>query len=187
MRIRFLPILLLLVAVAAGCRDDATVTPLAQDQDLPADQIIYDIQHTMTSEGVRNAVLNGDSAYLYQTGRTMDIIGVELTFFSETGRETGFLTAERGNYNSATGTMVARGTVVLVTRDTDGERRLETEELHYDLNGDRMWSDVPVVMREAGTTLHGTSFRADARFQNRTVTGARTSGGLEGEGRRISF
>ncbi|HEV2129556.1 MAG TPA: LPS export ABC transporter periplasmic protein LptC, partial [Longimicrobiaceae bacterium] len=91
------------------------------------------------------------------------------------------------NYDSASGQMVARGNVVLTTLDTDAQRRLETEELHYDLNGDRMWSTQAVVLHDGPTTVHGTSFRADARFQNRVIEGARTTGGVRPESRGISF
>ncbi len=187
MQSRILLFLALLIGIA-GCRDGTTAPPLAEDQaELPADQIIYDLEHKMTTEGVRKAELVGDSAYLFQSGRNMDLMGVQLSFYNENGRQTGILTSQTGNYDAQAGHMVARGNVVLVTLDTDGERRLETEELFYDLHGDRMWSDKPVVMREAGTTMYGTSFQADARFQNRTITGARTAGGLPTEGRRISF
>lgn len=184
---RTLLLLALFLSAASGCRDGTTTPPVAEEQALPADQVVYDLQHTMTTDGVRKAVLDGDTAYLYQSGRSMDLIGVELTFYSETGHETGRLTSATGSYDSRSGQMVARGNVVLVTRDTEGERRLETEELHYDLNGDRMWSEKPVVLHDGPTTVYGTSFRADARFQNRVIEGARTTGGVRPESRGISF
>ncbi|CAN5883642.1 hypothetical protein BH23GEM7_BH23GEM7_16770 [soil metagenome] len=180
-------LLIILLLAATGCQDGTTAPPVAADQDLPADQIAYGVQHIMTTQGVRKAVLDGDTAYLYQSGRTMDIVGVELSFYNEAGSQTGHLTAETGNYDSASGQMVARGNVVLTTLDTDAQRRLETEELHYDLNGDRMWSDVAVVLHDGPTTVYGTSFRADARFQNRVIEGARTTGGVRPESRGISF
>lgn len=178
---------ILLLVTAIGCQDGTTAPPVADDQVLPADQIAYGVQHVMTTQGVRKAVLDGDTAYLYQSGRTMDIVGMELTFYNEAGTQTGHLTANTGRYDSASGQMVAQGSVVLTTLDTDAQRRLETEELHYDLNGDRMWSTQDVVLHDGPTTVYGTSFRADARFQNRVIEGARTSGGVRPESRGISF
>ncbi len=181
-------VLLACLLTVGACRNGTTAPALTEDQtELPADQIIFDLDHKMTVTGVRKANLNADTAYLYRAGNNMELRVVRLTFFNEAGAETGTLTAESGQYDPRSGTMVARGNVVLNTRDTQGQRQLETEELHYHLDGDRMWSDKPVVLREGGTTVRGTSFTADARFQNRTIVGARTEGGLESAGRRFSF
>jgi LPS export ABC transporter protein LptC len=174
MRSKFvLPLLL----VIAACQDGAT-TPSPADlvADMPADQIMYGVEHRMTSEGVRRAVLHGDTAYVHQGGSRFDLVGVRMVFFDETGRETGNLTSKTGTYELRAGSMLAEGEVVLRTQGENGERTLETEQLHFSVNGDRLWSDQPVVMREGGRIVHGTSFESDGRFQNLTVARARTEG-----------
>jgi hypothetical protein len=60
--------------------------------------------------------------------------------------------------------MVARGNVVLVT--VDGNRRILTEELHYDPRTARLWSDVPTVMYEGESRLEGQGFRSDDQMKN---------------------
>jgi LPS export ABC transporter protein LptC len=149
--------------------------------ELPADQVLYSLRHSMTSEGVRRATLVSDTGFVRQLDREVDLVGVHLTLFDLQGEEQAVLTAETGKMNHQTGEMVARGSVVLLAQGPEGTRRLETEELHFDLHGDRMWSDVNVVMRERGRTMHGTSFRSDGRFENVRVTEARTVGGLPGD------
>jgi hypothetical protein len=49
--------------------------------------------------------------------------------------------------------------VVLVT--TAGDRRIMTEELHYEPRRGRIWSDVHTVMLEGDTRLEGAGFRAN--------------------------
>lgn len=172
-------LLLMLAILATGaCRDGAT-TPSPTDlmQEMAADQIMYDVRHNMTSDGIRRAILHGDTAYLRDGGAKIDIVGVRMTFFDENGRESGDLTSRNGTYELRAGNMVTEGEVVLRTWAEGGERRsIETEQLHFDVNGDRLWSDVPVVMREGNQVIRGTSFTSDGRFQNVRVTRAQTEG-----------
>jgi LPS export ABC transporter protein LptC len=163
--------LLLLSALAlAACGNSAT-TPSAGDvvQDLPTDQVIYSLRHVMTTDGIRRALLDGDTAYMGQTGAQIEIVGVNLTFFDEMGRESGTLTSLTGDFDWRARSMVARGNAVLTTRGPEGERVLETEELHFDVGADRLWSTVPVVLRNGDQVLKGTSFESDGQFQNFTV------------------
>lgn len=169
------------LAASSGCGTESTTPSVVADaSQLPADNVILGVEHTMTKNGVRTGVLNSDTAYLHEASREMDLRGVALQFYSDNGTPSGTLTSTSGEYDIGTGAFVARGDVLLVTRGPEGERRVETEELHYDVEGDRLWSEVPFVMREGGRTTRGTSFRSDAEFRNWSVTGAETSGGLPG-------
>jgi LPS export ABC transporter protein LptC len=185
MRRIFIP---MLAALLAACGNESTTpAPVTDASELPADNIIQGLRHVMTKDGVRTGVLNSDTAYLYETGRRLDLRDVRLEFFNEVGAQTGTLTSETGEYDVGTGSFVARGNVVLITQGQDGERRLETEELHYDVPGDRLWSDQPFVLNQNGRVTRGTSFRSDARFQSWSVTEARTEGGLPNAGTGVRF
>lgn len=167
---------ILLLGLAVACRPDpAAPTATERATNLPADIIAHGIQHTMTADGVRRVVLMGDSAYQRSGDSDMDVIGVRLTFHGDNGIKTGDLTSKTGEYNPSSGTMVARGNVVLNVLG-EAPRRIESEELHFDIKGDRIWSDKPTTMRQGPSVLQGTSFRSDTRFQNLTVSSARTSG-----------
>jgi LPS export ABC transporter protein LptC len=177
-----------LLAVLAGCgRESTTPGAIADAADLPADNVIHGLTHRVTRDGVRTALLQGDTAYLYESDRRFDIEGVNLTFFHESGQESGTLTSSTGEYRMGTGAFIARGNVVLITRGEQGTRRVETEELHYDVQGDQIWSDVDFVMREGGRTTRGTSFRSDTRFESWTIDEARTEGGVAAPDRGVSF
>jgi hypothetical protein len=58
--------------------------------------------------------------------------------------------------------------VILVI--TEGNKRVESEELHYDPNGDRIWSDSATTMIEPGRVSEGLGFESDLNFR-RTVVG----------------
>lgn len=162
-----LPVLLL--AAVPACRSEATTPAAANVAELPADQIVYGLEHNMTAEGVRRAHLVGDTAYMHEQGSRIDLVGVHLDMYDPNGHPTAVLTSDTGEYDMRAGQLVARGNVVLVTEDEKGSRRLETEELYYNATSDQLWSDVPFVMTENGQTTRGTSFRSDGRFQNVTV------------------
>jgi LPS export ABC transporter protein LptC len=167
-----------LVALLAGCGSEST-TPgaIANIGELPADNVIHDLTHRMSRDGIRSAELQSDTAYYFDAERRFDLQAVNLVFYHETGQQSGTLNSLTGEYRVGTGAFIARGSVVLITQGDQGPRRVETEELHYDVAGDQIWSDVPFVMTEAGRTTRGSSFSTDTRFERWTIEAARTEGG----------
>jgi LPS export ABC transporter protein LptC len=165
-----------------GCGRDSTSPSADADAfDLPADQVAYEIEYRMTNRGVFVALLNSDTAYVFEDSRRWDLVGVRVTFYDDQGREAGRLTSARGDYDTASGTFIAREDVVLISEGPEGERLLETEELYYLIRDDRLWTERPFTLREAGRTSRGNSFRTDAKLQRWEVTGIQT-GGSVGEG-----
>jgi LPS export ABC transporter protein LptC len=175
------------VLVSACGNQSTTPAAVAGAADLVADNVFYGVTHRMTNNGIRTGELRGDTAYLFEADRRMDLHGVNLTFFDEAGRQTGTLTSQTGEYRMDTGSFIARGNVVLVTQEPEGTRRVETEELHYDVGGDQLWSDVDFVMTRGAQVTRGSSFRSDARFETWSVTNARTEGGAPQGSGGVSF
>jgi LPS export ABC transporter protein LptC len=139
------------------------------------------VRHNLTQDGIRRAVLNSDTAYAYEDTRELDLVGVDVTFYDEAGRVAGTLTSETGEYNLAEGLFVARDSVVLVTDGPDGERRLTSPELFFDVRTDRIWSDRPFTLVENGRTSRGQTFRSDSRFETWQVTGIQTTGTVDAD------
>ena len=172
-------LLVIVVAACGGSKVDPT-TASAGFRQLPADQVIAGFEQYISQAGAKQAILKGDTAYLYEDSAMAKVQNVHLTIFDEKGQVSANLTSKTGDVNNATQAMVARGNVVLIT--TDG-RRIETEELHYDPNAHRIFSNVPTVQRYQGGVLRGTGFDADDKFNNVLIRNARSSGG----GIRIQF
>ena len=162
----------LLVTLLFACGgNENTPTAASVYQDIPADQIVIGMEQYVTQSGQQRAILRGDTAYVFEDSAKAHIKKVNLTLFDEQGRESAQLTSREGDFNNATQAMIARGNVVLVTRGAE-PRTIETEELYYDPNTKRIWSNVATTMRSAGGVLRGTGFTSDDRFENVRVTNA---------------
>lgn len=168
MRLRFL-IAGFAVALLAAC-DAATTTPEpgAGFRELPADHVMLDVEQYMTDDGVRRGELHADTAYVYVDSAKVELRKVHLLLFNPDGQQSADLTSRKGALDQRTNAMVARGDVILVARQ--GSRRIETQELHYDPNSHRIWSDVSTTMQQNGTRVTGDGFTADDQMQNVQIT-----------------
>ena len=127
---------------------------------LPADHIVLQMDTDIKDLGTLRARLHADTAYIWEDSAKTLMFPVDLKLYDEDGGQTAHLTANEGELDSQTNRMFARGNVVLVTADE--ERRILTEELHYDPQTGRIWSDVHTVMFEGESRLEGTGFRANS-------------------------
>ncbi|HEX7051303.1 MAG TPA: LPS export ABC transporter periplasmic protein LptC [Longimicrobiales bacterium] len=132
--------------------------------DMRADRIMTGVEYHLTGDGIRRARLLADTAYTYEDSAHAEFRGVHLTLFEESGAVAAVLTAAKGDVNTRTNDMTARGNVVLVTHD--GNRRVETEVLHYSPGRNRIWSDTTTTLTENGRTLRGSGFTADGQLRN---------------------
>jgi LPS export ABC transporter protein LptC len=166
------------VLLLGACKGNE-VTPVATAgyRDIVADQIVTGMEQYVTQNGRQTAILRGDTAYVFEDSAKAHVIKVTLTLFDESGRESAQLTSREGDFSNTTQAMIARGNVVLVTRGPE-PRTIETEELHYDPNTKRIWSNKPTVMRSRTGVLRGSGFESDDRFYNTRVLNA--SGGGTG-------
>lgn len=163
-----------LLAVAACSSPQEPAASAGDFHELPADQIMTDVVFRPTNGGIATALLHADTVYMKKDSSRYDLVGVDLDFYDATGGLSGTLTSATGEYATTTQAMVAHGDVVLVTKDENGaDRRIETEELHYDPTTRQVWSDVPTVMHTADGVMRGTSFRSDDGFNNVTIPGYR--------------
>lgn len=154
----------LMALVTAACGSDRDPVAGRDFRDLPADQVMFDALHDIKDLGVLRARLHADTSHVYEDSAKTLMFPVDLRLFDENGAETAHLTAENGELDNRTNQMVARGNVVLIT--TEGDRRILTEELHYDPRSRRIWSDVETVVFEGETRLQGEGFSADQGMQN---------------------
>lgn len=171
------------VLVLAACGQEATTPTVSEEAfELGADNVLFYMTSQLTEEGVRTAELNADTVYSFEDSRRLDMLGVRVVFYREDGSEGGVLTSRTADYIVADNLFIAREDVVLVTPGPNGDRRLETQELHYDLAGDKLWTDSPFVVYEEGRVTRGTRFTTDSNFVTWEVSGLQTEGDVEAGG-----
>lgn len=159
--------------LTAGACGEPPETPVAAAdlQELQADMAVFGMRQYITVEGVREALLEADTAYTYRDSTEIDVRALRLTLYSETGSERAFVTAQRGSVDPNTQRMQARGNVVLTIPDQ--ARRIESEQLQYDPNRDRIWSDTFTVMIHQGQRSTGEAFESDLGFTSVKIFSAR--------------
>ncbi|HEU4747420.1 MAG TPA: LPS export ABC transporter periplasmic protein LptC [Gemmatimonadaceae bacterium] len=143
-----------------------------------ADQVMFGLKFSLTSQGISRALLNADTAYFFDENTRAELERVHTTFFTTTGVRDAVLTSRRGTYNTRLATMVARENVVVVSEDG---RRLETSELIYNQGRNEISSDSAFVLTEPNRRLEGIGFRSDPNMNN-----IRILKGFSGVARNIS-
>lgn len=163
-------------ALVIGC-DDRAAPPVVGRSALAdsADQVMYGARFNLTDNGLARAELQSDTAFFFDDNTRAELRKVETTFYTASGARDAYLTARRGTYSTRTGTMVARGDVVITTEEG---RRLATPELKYDQTMNEVSSDSAFVMTEPGRRLEGIGFRSDPNMQNVQIL--RTKSGSTG-------
>lgn len=157
---RLLGLLLLAGLGAAACGEEPAPEPSGPDfGELEADQVMVEVEHYMTREGVRRAHLTADTVYLLDEGSTARLRHFTVDFFGEQGDRTSVLRAVDGLYEMQTGDMRARRNVRVV--DADEAQRLRTEELIYDASSGDLRSEAEFVLLRGRDTIRGTGFVTD--------------------------
>ncbi len=132
-----------------------------------ADQVAMGLEHVITINGIREGMVRADTAFFFNDSTVTLLRNPTLELFNESGYSRARVTAERGRYNMNTKELAAFGNVVLVI--PEGDRRVESPELHYEPSGDRIWSDSMTVMHDAGIVSRGMGFYSDLDFSEMRV------------------
>jgi LPS export ABC transporter protein LptC len=159
---------LLLAAASFGCTEENTA-PIASPPLLEtgADLVINGLEHLITLEGVKEGLLFAERAFFYRDSSIYQLEKPDLILYTATGVQRAQVTSETGRFNPNTREMLAMGGVVLVI--TEGNKRVESEQLHYDPSGDRIWSDSATSLVEPGRVTEGLGFESDLNFRRTWV------------------
>jgi LPS export ABC transporter protein LptC len=166
----------LVLATAAGCHTD-TDTPVASAfMQSISGPVVFGMTAYMTSTGVRSGKVEADTAYTYADSTDVDLRGMHVIFYDDDGNERATVTARSGEWNENTDRMIAHGDVVLIV-DADSSK-IESQEINYDPDSDRVWSDSATVRTlKDGSVTRGSSFESDIDFNNVVVRNPR--GGVQ--------
>lgn len=162
----------------AACTDSAPrmiVDPYLEAME--ADYIIFGLTHYGSRRGIRESIVEADTALVLQESSVLLLRGnVVLTAYDEEfGTEKAVVTSDRGRLDMMTNELFAEGNAVLLIR-ADG-RRIESSELRYMPDEDRIQSDSPTVMYDGDVVVEGAGFSSDLNFERVTIRNARTRGG----------
>lgn len=163
-----LPLVAAAAVAVAACESPPDLPVAAESlMAIGADALIFGMENYLTADGVRSGVVRADSAYQFNDSSVNHLFGVDMELFNEEGRPRAHLTAETGILQQRTEEMVARGNVVLRVQEQGVV--VETSELYYDPQGERIWSDSVSTLRRNGQTQRGTCFQSDLQFTAITV------------------
>jgi len=145
-------------ACSEGVKPTATIT--AADT---ADQVLYNMTHYVTAQGVLRARVLADTGFFYTAAQVAELRNVHVTFYDATGRETSTLTSREGTFHYS-GDMEGRGNVVVVRATDDGT--LRTEKIEYSQKANLVSSDLPFTFDTPQQHLKGVGFTSDPDFKD---------------------
>lgn len=160
-----------LSASALACGDNALRANTSITQADTADQVLDSVYHVVTKNGMRQSIVEADTAFYYESGKSFELKRLKVTFFNSIGAQTSTLTANEGTYQVALGQMEGRGKVVV--RSMDG-RTLNTDLLRYDQGLNQLSTDRPFTFNGPTANGSGVGFVSDPDFRN--VTGSQGRG-----------
>jgi LPS export ABC transporter protein LptC len=145
---------------------------------IQADYVIFGLTDYLTRGGVREALVQADTAYFYRDSTVVILRGNVhlLAYDKDLGTERAQVSSDRGRLNTINNSMVARGNAILLI-EKDG-RRIESSELSYYPALDVISSDSITVMHEGDMIVEGTGFDSDLDFLNVRIRNGKTRGGV---------
>ncbi|HIA74094.1 MAG TPA: LPS export ABC transporter periplasmic protein LptC [Gemmatimonadetes bacterium] len=164
---------LVVVMCLGGCGEPATTTVASSDlQEIDADNVIFGMVSYITANGIRKGYIQADTAYLFMDSAKAELHQMRILFYNEDGSPRATVTGTSGEWDQTTDRMTAWGDVLLVVHSD--QRRIETGELNYDPENERIWSDSSTVQTMAdGTITRGSAFETDMEFRNVRIASIR--------------
>ena len=126
----------------------------------------------ITANGIREGHVQADTAYLFVDSAKAELHQMRILFFNEDGSQLATVTGTSGECDQTTDRMTAWGDVLLIVHSD--QRRIETQELNYDPEAERIWSDSATVQTMAdGSITRGSAFESDMEFRNVRIASIR--------------
>lgn len=166
-------VLLAALILAVGCTDleePESYPALADSTRLP-DQESWESTITISQEGRPVALVWAQYIANYQKdAKTYLEDSVHVDFYDREGNHSATLTADQGVYEEKKRDLTATGNVIV---ESDSGVVLESEELFWDNDRQKIISKVPVRFLTETDTIWGDSFESDPDLKNYTIFGAR--------------
>jgi len=158
----------LVAGMSVSCQNDLDQVAAVEVQQTAPDRVTTDAEYFFTDSGrVRNRLRAGRIAeWSAEPKRTELSNGLELVFFDSSGAQQSILTARRGVLMPAEKRMEVSDQVVFVN---DKGERMETEQLTWDQDSGRVFTDRAVRIQRGGDIIHGEGLTAKEDFSRYTI------------------
>jgi LPS export ABC transporter protein LptC len=158
----------LVAGMSVSCRNDLDKVAAVEVHHAAPDRVTKDAEYFFTDSGrVRNRLRSGRIAeWSSEPKRTELSEGLELVFFDSAGVKQSVLTARRGVLVPSEKRMEVHEQVVFINEK--GER-LETEQLTWDQDSGRVFTDRAVRIQRGGDIIHGEGLTAKEDFSRYTI------------------
>lgn len=152
-----------LATLVGACSERQPTVPTKKSS-LPdsADQMLFGLEHALTTKGVRRAQLHADTAYFYEDGNRIELRRMHTTFYSGEGAKDGTMVADAGVYDVRTQKLDGRGNVKVVSEDG---RRLTSPHLVYDRSVNQITSDTSFEYHTPTADIRGIGLRTDPQLK----------------------
>ncbi len=132
-------------------------------QDTGPTQSFRNLELRETSEGKLEWVLRARQAWRQSSSAPTQMESLRVDFYQGTTEIRSVLTADSGRVDSRKGRLMAKGSVVVITREGN---RLETEELYWDRKEAKVYSDLAVRLEQKTDVLTGVGFESDPNLEH---------------------
>ena len=157
----------LVILFVSACQSPESAKPIITEfeQEKQPDQICFDLVLTFIDSSNTKAIVKARRARVFlDSNKTFLDSGVTVQFFNENGKKTGTLTADRVKIDDITKDMFASGKVVAIS---DSSRtKLETEELDWNNETKKIYSNVYVKITSPSEIIEGRGLESDEQLNN---------------------
>ncbi|MFL5607818.1 MAG: LPS export ABC transporter periplasmic protein LptC [Gemmatimonadaceae bacterium] len=169
-------VLIVAVAVSAGCSKPASAPPVGSRNSLAdsAEQVMLNVRSLLTDHGIQRGEMFADSVYIFDENTRFEMRKVRTIFNTSAGVKDGTMTADRGRYNLRQQILEGFGNVVIITNDG---KKLTSPHLVYSQLANEVSSDTTFTLVEPGRTVSGIGFKSDPQLTRyRILRAARGKG-----------
>jgi LPS export ABC transporter protein LptC len=135
----------------------------------------YDINLYHSDSAIVRTHLTAKKQMEFESGDLEFPEGIEITFFDKAGNVTTTMRADKGFYSKTTNLYRGEGDVRV--KNLEKDQSLASEELFWDPNTKKIYTDKFVTIQERETVFNGTGMEADEGFNEYKlfkVTNSRT-------------
>lgn len=133
----------------------------SQDTKFP-ESILEKATITMTSAGLRRAIVAADTLYVFEKEDSTSAIDVKIDFYNDKGQYQSTMTARRGLVRQKRETFSVWGDVVV----KNDSARLESQSLNWDSKRNLITTDDFVRFERRNDIIMGFGLEADSKLEN---------------------